>query len=474
MKSILFLDDWMIEYRDSLERVWGKAKFVKELFVNYYPNFLGYGGYITVFFDESIGKYVLYLAVFPPAADPEVFVVRLESDDLLNWPHPEYRESVVPAWKGFRNVVTDQNGHRFWPFSIIPLQGTSIEQFGYVTGEWYMPPAETAEIRARNGISALGFSQDGINFIVDREKPWRKPGSDVPGHIMWNESKSLFHIATRICNLDRRISIATSPDLKKFTDPFVVLQPDALDKVGTEFYEMPVRPYEDVFIGLLHVQTTDRFELNRYKRTGRMDTQLAYSYNGFSWYRPNRNPLIGLRDYGLLGGGQVYGQEMFRTPDNRLLFYSSSTMGEHAFYPDMQEAGEDTTGVIGTLLHELRLDGFCSLKTYAREGILRTKTLIPKGNELTINVITTNHTHVRVRILDGESAIPINGYDWDDAIPIRGDHLFAPVRWKEHPDISGLINKPVRIEIKIHEAEIFAIRLNYDAYFATLPLESLA
>ena len=44
MKAILFLDDWMVEHRDSLERVWGKPEFVKELFTDCYPGYLGYGG----------------------------------------------------------------------------------------------------------------------------------------------------------------------------------------------------------------------------------------------------------------------------------------------------------------------------------------------------------------------------------------------------------------------------------------------
>ena len=54
MKSILFFDDWMLERRDGLERVWGKPKFVKEMFESSYPGFLGYSGYITAFWDESL------------------------------------------------------------------------------------------------------------------------------------------------------------------------------------------------------------------------------------------------------------------------------------------------------------------------------------------------------------------------------------------------------------------------------------
>ena len=38
------------------------------------------------------------------------------------------------------------------------------------------------------------------------------------------------------------------------------MQPDSLDRVGTELYDMPPRPYEDFYIGLLNIMTSDRFE----------------------------------------------------------------------------------------------------------------------------------------------------------------------------------------------------------------------
>ena len=122
MKSILFLDDWMVEHRDSLERVWGKPRFVKEIIQEFYPGFLGYAGYISCFYDANVGRYVMYLAVLPPRADPDVFVTRLESDDPYNWDSPTYDTSVSPAWKGFQNVVVDQDGRPFWPFSVFPLR----------------------------------------------------------------------------------------------------------------------------------------------------------------------------------------------------------------------------------------------------------------------------------------------------------------------------------------------------------------
>jgi len=252
-----------------------------------------------------------------------------------------------------------------------------------------------------------------------------------------------------------------------------VLQPDAMDRIATEFYGMPTRSYEDMYIGMLQVFTPDTLEERRIRMGGRMETQLAYSYNGLNWYRTVRESFIGVRDYGLLGGGGLSAKDLLRTRDDKLLFYVSGSKGEHAAYPDMQRAGMDTAGFFGPLLYEMRLDGFCSLKTWGKDGILRTKTIIPQAGEMSINVRTTAHTAIRMQMLDGETAQPIPGYTLDEAIPISGDRLFAVPRWKERGDISELVDRPVRIEIAMREAEVFAIRIDCQVFVGTTPTERL-
>ena len=207
--------------------------------------------------------------------------------------------------------------------------------------------------------------------------------------------------------------------------------------------------------------------------TGRSETELTYSYNGTHWYRTVRQPFIGVREYGLLGGGQVYAMDLVRTLDNKLLIYVPASKGEHAAYRDMQEAGLDTRGQSGPLLYEMRLDGFCSLKTWGKDGLLQTKTIVPQSGQLRINVRTTAHTAIRVQMLDGETGEPIPGYTAEEAVPISGDHLFAEPRWVGKPDISGLVGKPVRVEILMREAELFAIRVDCQAFFARVPADTL-
>ena len=125
------------------------------------------------------------------------------------------------------------------------------------------------------------------------------------------------------------------------------------------------------------------------------------------------------------------------------------------------------------MIYEMRLDGFCSLKTWGREGVLRTKVIIPRAGDMRLNVRTMAHTAIWVQMLDGETAQPIPGYTWDEAIPISGDHLYAKPQWQDRHDLAELVDRPVRVEIAMREAELFAIRMTCDAYYACEPLPSL-
>jgi hypothetical protein len=165
--------------------------------------------------------------------------------------------------------------------------------------------------------------------------------------------------------------------------------------------------------------------------------------------------------------------DMLRTLDNKLLFFAHAAYGEHYAYPDLQKAGLDTRGFFSPLLYEMRLDGFCALKTWGREGLLRTKTVIPRAGALSLNVRTTKHTAVRVQLLDGDTAQPIPGYTLEEALPISGDQLFATPQWQAHTGITELIGRPIRIEIAMREAELFAIRLDCQVYIGTEPAETV-
>ena len=229
-QTILFLDNWMIESQVGLERVWGKPHFVKEVFSDIHPGALGYGGYASMFWDEQVGKYVLYTAIYPPEADRGVFVVRLESDDPYEWTDPTYDTAMSPAWKGFENVVLDETGNRFWATYTNSLAGTPLADRGYLMTTFH-PDRAVRE-------SIAGFSEKGMVFDLGAAAVWQKTRADTWCGWIWNPQTRLFQINTRPTHVDRRITIVTSPDMKTFSAARTVLQPDAIDRRRTEFYSM--------------------------------------------------------------------------------------------------------------------------------------------------------------------------------------------------------------------------------------------
>ena len=487
MNGIWFFDDWMLERRDGLEREWGKPTFLKEIFSDYYPrNWPGYGGFPTMFYDERLGKYVLYVVNCPGRETAQrtpgkgfvgvcagEFQFRVATDDPTNWPNPRYTPVEGPAWEGFEDVVVDQDGRAVWGVCVKPLAGTPLAGRGYV--------GSFLDITDFKSWGA--FSEDGLRFDIDRSNPWFDPGSDMPGWPVWNPQSQLFHVMVRRVYGDRRIAMSTTADFKEFTRPVTVLHPDAIDRLGAQFYHMSIQTYEDMFIGLpLVYSTNDHFEEVGYmgpfpyiKMNGRVETELAYSYNGSHWIRGLREPFIGVRDHGLPGCGTVYCTDMLRTRDNRLLFVAPGDKGGHAEHCLLEDVEKWPygPGYRTPLLYELRLDGFSSLRTWGRDGMLRTKTVKPTGSEITLNVRTMDHSAVRVQMLDAMTAQPIPGYTFEEAVPISGDELFAPARWKERQNIGELIGRLVRFEVKMRDAQIYAMRNECEAHYGVDPLKTL-
>ena len=156
--------------------------------------------------------------------------------------------------------------------------------------------------------------------------------------------------------LDRRISRITSTDLKTFSKPQVVLQPDALDPVCREFYGVGPFVYGDMFLATLSVYDSEPTEQGRYKWQGTNQMQLAYSYNGENWYRASREMFIPRTEPGTYAGGSVYGGLVGRTAENRLLFCAMVTWTEHGM--DIKHTPKEWRDrAYRVYLYDMRQDG---------------------------------------------------------------------------------------------------------------------
>jgi len=445
MNCLLFFDDWMLQAREGLDRMQGQPVLLADI-TPPLPEHLSRMDSMTsasaLFFDERVGRYVMYVECWLADAERTRFAVRVESDDAGEWPDLRGERAAEVLQLTAENVVVDENGKPLYRFRISPLAGTPLADRGYN----YVGIFE----------QRFGFSADGVHFQIVPNKHWIQ-WTDEPGIAMYDPWRERYIIYGRIYGVDRRVGRVLTTDFESFSSPEIMLQPDAQDPIGREFYCMYNTRYEDMFVGCLDIFDTEPTQKSIMKMQGSIDTQLAYSYDAEHWYRGFRDRMfIGRGGAGTPSGGMVYGATPIRTPDDRLLIPAMVAGGDHG-----------TDGADRSFIYELRLDGFAYLRTRARHGLIRTKALVPEGDELTLNVRTNRSGYVKVQVLDGATFKPIPHYTLDEAIPITGDHLFGRAQWQDRDNIAELKGRPVILEVYVREGELYAMRLAYKAFYTS-------
>ena len=107
----------------------------------------------------------------------------------------------------------------------------------------------------------------------------------------------------------------------------------------------------------------------------------------------------------------------------------------------------------------LRLDGFGSIHNDADGGQVITKPLTFSGNQLSLNFVTREGGSVRVEVRD-PTGQPIEGFELDRCIPLRGDGIDTTVQWSEGPNLGALAGKPVTLRFAVDRADVFALRFS--------------
>jgi len=404
----------------------------------------------SMFFDERVGRYVMYVDCWTADPEPTRFSVRVESDDGREWPDLLGERAAEVLQLSGVNAVVDQNGKPLSRFILRPLAGPLADR-----GHNYVAMFE----------QRIGFSPDGVHFQIVPDKRWIEH-TDEPGFcVLYDPWGERYIIYGRIYGVDRRVGRVLTTDFESFSPPEIVLQPDALDPICREFYEMYNVRYEDIFVGCVLIFDTEPTEKAIMKMYGSMKTQLTYSYDGEHWYRAFREMFLGRSGAGTATGGMAYGGTPIRTPDDRLLIPAMGAWGGHHTHADEDE--EWARRMEHFLIYELRLDGFAYLETRARDGLIRTKALITEGDELTLNVRTNRNGYVKVQVLDALTFKPLPHYTLDDAIPITGDYLFAKAQWRDRDNMAELKGRPVMLEVHVREGELYALRLPSKAFYTS-------
>ena len=456
MKTFLFLDDWFLDSKVDIVRRFSKAVPVAIPDAHRFSM-------SSIIWDEEKKHYsalVKMLYYDPKGAPPALYI----SSDGINWKKTK-RNLKFQFINRPRKEVPIPNSFSFeqsWFYD----KWDSNSDRRYKVLLWPYPKGLD-----ENKPGLIGCSANGIRWSLNPKHKWYPNASDTNNNIFYNPFSKKWSVICRKHNLDRRVAMTESADLENWTEPRIILQPDVLDSPFLQFYGMAATLYEDeYFIGIVQCFNVPMEEINpwskgRVKMQGSVDVQLTYSYDGECWLRSDRSNIIQRTELGTYGGTCIYSTAIVDSPDKKKIYiYSIGTLRDHC------KGGKPPKGYPVSnklMLHTLRHDGFACLEPIGGWGQFITKTLIPKSGKLTVNYHAPVG-QVLVQVTNSKRK-PLPGYSFSDCIPLTGDKIHGNVRWKRHKNLSNLVGKPIRIEFRLFDARIYALRLDCNLWYGYWP-----
>lgn len=197
--------------------------------------------------------------------------------------------------------------------------------------------------------------------------------------------------------------------------------------------------------------------------------RLGFSHDGYQWRYPKGRPAwLELGKPGELDSGWMMTPNTFTEDGDNLLFYYGGSRYDHDWLmnPDFtlrQDVKlDDHKDACRVMMARIKRDRFASLAAVWKSRF-DVDAEFRRGDELFVNVQATNgevrialaekhdHYHGTIRKHDH-----IPGFSFDDCIPITGDHVRAPVRFKNARVAQIPDDKPLTIRVELNRAEIFA------------------
>lgn len=470
-KTWLFWDRWKLESISGAELRQGRPQWRPEY--TYEDPLLGsLSSWPSVHQDPVTGKWRMYYG----AAWRPLTLLGAESDDGLHWKplnRPEFASAPEGAKKRVPHhlftlpdgsggsVYVDPLAADGYPYKLLAIQTNALAKQRALAD----PQHSMHELAQRIDGAPRIFSdhlviksRDGFHWEADYGMVWNKPGwtPEPPVYGFYNRHTGRHTFTSRPGHGDRRVTILDTEDFRSWSDPELLLQPDALDEGLTELYGMPVFPYEGAYVGLpwsFHVNSTER--PSKFNRSlGWIDCQFAYSYDGRRFQRGLERPFIPLNPPGEYGGGHLQPSAMAVVGDE-IRIWSTAGKHSHGMGAQMIERHGSVSGLGAITLHTLRKDGFFYLASTGSWAEIISKPLVLNRPSLSVNAAVTNG-EFRYQLTDVE-ARPLAGFSFDDCVPlIDADSTSAPLGWAGNLD--SIVGKPIRLEAKWLNGRVYAFR----------------
>ncbi len=443
----LFVDDYLIESMERVQRTWHQPQKhpCNPLLVPDRPGEMMSLLFGTVLRDDEAGLFRMWYLYWTSEGPVTAYAT---SADGLAWEKPNLGLFEVAGSKDNNVCVFDHP--RYYEIAGVlnnPRASAPDEKFiMLVTGT-------SEDLRHR-----IRTSADGIR--------WNEAHSFVPAApmrpdcacLVWDPHEQKFALYGRCQYIPqeiaareshdyfwgRAVALIHSDDLRTWSNPVIVMAPDAADPRSCEIYSLMAWPYGGMWLGLAQTYYSEPSQ-------GIINVQFAFSRDGVKWTRQREKPFDApFLPLGAPGQWDRFNNAAGSRPlqvGDQLYIYYSGRVRRHQPYK-----GRDLGvywGAIG--LATLRVDGFCSLDGSFDDAVVTTKPLRLPAGELRLNA-ACRFGAVVVEILD-EAGRPLDGYS---SQPVKGDATYLPVVFPDGKALRDLSAGSVRLRFKLTNARLYS------------------
>ena len=341
----------------------------------------------------------------------------------------------------------------------------------------HAPPEHRYKTQAKVYPSAelhLHTSPDGIRWKLFSKLDPGPGGWDTQSIIFWDPPSSRYLLFTRYwTRFDdrnrnfRSVRRLESRDLVHWTNQSIVVGPDSTDRAThvtptgqppVDYYGADVFRYEEadqVYILLAQAfwHWKPRPPISGLGPSA-MDVRLLVSRDGKQFRRVGeRKPFLRMGPPGSFDSARVWAlPHPVRMGDELWIYYNGSNR-DH----DRQLDSESSSHRTGISRAVMRLDGFVSVDAPYGGGRFTTPPIRFSGSRLELNLDTGGGGQALVEILD-KSGRTVPGFSREKALPLNGNSVRLPVRWREDPDLEKLAGQPVRLRFHLQDCKLYAFQ----------------
>ncbi len=229
-----------------------------------------------------------------------------------------------------------------------------------------------------------------------------------------------------------------------------------------QLYNLDAVAYESIMLGVFEIHLGPPNEVCSETGLPKItELNLAYSRDGFHWYRPDRRPFIRAERRDVWDRGYVQPVGGICTiHGDKLWFYYTGFQGnvKKKKQPFLQDGMYDrgSTGVAF-----MRRDGFVSMDAGEQPAELLTRPVKFGGSCLFVNA-DVGQGELRAEVVD-MAGKPIPPYTLENCSPLRANGTIQQITWTGDKDLSPLKERVVRLRFQMKRGSLYSFWVSRDA-----------